>query len=318
MKEKSRLIRKIIRLQREEGIIPRGARLLVAFSGGVDSVTLTVALLELKDFLRLKDIALAHFNHKLRPTSDRDEEFCKNFAEERNLKIFVGSKEVAKIAKEKGTDLEETARELRYRFLRSVKEEEGFDLIATAHHLNDLVETVLIWLTRGAGLEGLIGFDPKENDIVRPLYRATRKEIEDFAKACGLRWVEDESNRDQSFYRNRLRHTVIPILKEVNPNLEETVLRMRTVLKEEHLYMKGLALKALEKAKASEECLWVEELKGLHPALQRRVLKDFFGVENFSKLEQIRKLLEKGGRAELGGGIRVVRKGKLLCLKKDR
>ena len=317
MKERSKLLRKIIRLQREEGIIPKGARLLVAFSGGVDSVSLTMALLELKDFFRLKDIALAHFNHKLRPTSDRDEDFCRRFARERNLRIFVESEDVAKVAKQRGGNLEETARELRYAFLRRVKEEEGFDLIATAHHLSDLVETILIWLTRGAGLEGLIGFEPREGDIVRPLYRATKREIEDFAKACGLRWVEDESNRDLGFYRNRLRHVVIPILKEVNPSLEETVLKMRTVLKDEHLYLQEQALKALERARACENCLLAEVVRNLPLPIQRRVLKEFFGVRNFSKLEQIRRLLGRGGRVQLEEGIKVERRGRHLCLKKE-
>ncbi len=176
MREVSRLLRKVIALQKEEKLIPPDSSLLVALSGGVDSVTLTHVLLELRGFLKVKDLALAHFNHMLREEAKEEEEFCRELAKNLGLEIYVGREEVGKIAKREGRNLEETAREMRYSFLRRVKEEKGFDLIATAHHLNDLVETSLIWLVRGAGLEGLVGFDPKEGDVVRPLYRVTREE----------------------------------------------------------------------------------------------------------------------------------------------
>lgn len=315
MKEVSKLLRKVIRLQREEGIIPPDSKVLIALSGGVDSVTLTHALVELRGFFGFSKLALAHFNHMLRKEAKKEEEFCVEFSKGLGLEIFVGRERVEEISRRERRNLEEVARERRYAFLRRVKEEEGFDLIATAHHLNDLVETALIWLVRGAGTEGLIGFEPKEGDVVRPLYRATREEILAYARAKKLVWVEDTSNRDRRFFRNRLRMTVIPLLKEVNPNLEETFLRTRHILKDENDLLEEISSRVLSES-LEKGCLKVERLRGEHPAVQRRVLKGFTGVLNFSKLEQVRRLLFRGGEVNLGSGVKAVRRRGSLCLKK--
>ncbi len=317
MKEVSRLLRKVIALQKEEKLIPPDSSLVVALSGGVDSVTLTHVLLELRDFLKIKDLALAHFNHMLREEAKEEEEFCRELAKNLGLEIHVGREEVGKVAKREGRNLEETAREMRYSFLRRVKEEKGFDLIATAHHLNDLVETSLIWLVRGAGLEGLIGFDPKEGDVVRPLYRVTREEILDYAKAKGIKWIEDTSNRDPRFFRNRIRMEVIPLFKEINPNLEETFYRTRKILKEENALLEKLSSDVLDRV-LEDGCIKARELAREHISIQRRVLRKFTEVSNFSKIEQIRRLLTRGGEVNLGEGVKAVRRGKLLCLKKNK
>jgi len=207
------------------------------------------------------------------------------------------------------------ARERRYSFLRRIREEKGFDLIATAHHLNDLVETALIWLVRGAGMEGLIAFEPKEDDVVRPLYEVTREEILSYACSKGLKWVEDTSNRDPRFFRNRLRSEVVPVLKSVNPNLEETFLRTRRILKDENEFLEHRAKEVLIRL-LRDGCVVAKDLSEEHPAVQRRVLRMFTGIKNFSKVEQVRNLLKKGGEVNLGKGVRAIRKGRLLCLKK--
>jgi tRNA(Ile)-lysidine synthase len=316
MKEESRLLRKLVRLQRERSLVPPHCSILIALSGGVDSVALSHALLELKDFLKIKRLGAAHFNHGLRDSADRDQLFCEELAGELGIEFYTEKVPVGEIAKKERENLEETARKLRYAFLRRVKEREGYDLIATAHHLSDLVETVLIWIMRGSGLEGLTGFSPREGDVVRPFFTASREEILDFARARGLRWVEDPSNYDTSFVRNKLRHRVIPLLKEINPNLEEGFLRLWTIIEAENELLEELSRELLERS-IRGKCLEVDSLKGEHPALIRRVIRKFTGVKNLSKVQQIMNLLKRGGEVNLGGGIKAVRRGGLLCLKKD-
>jgi tRNA(Ile)-lysidine synthase len=174
------LLRKVITLQRKTKLIPPNSAILVAFSGGIDSSSLAVALQRLKEPLKIKRLALLHINHLLRgEESYRDENFARSFAQKYSLELFVERVDVPSLAKKKGGNIEATAREERYRLLEEVRKREGFDLVATAHHLGDLVETIILWLTRGTGLEGLLGFEPMEDHIVRPFYLATRQEIED-------------------------------------------------------------------------------------------------------------------------------------------
>jgi tRNA(Ile)-lysidine synthase len=287
------LLRKVITLQRKTKLIPPNSAILVAFSGGIDSSSLAVALQRLKEPLKIKRLALLHINHLLRgEESYRDENFARSFAQKYSLELFVERVDVPSLAKKKGGNIEATAREERYRLLEEVRKREGFDLVATAHHLGDLVETIILWLTRGTGLEGLLGFEPMEDHIVRPFYLATRQEIEDFAKKQALEWVEDSTNYDLSLARNRIRHRVVPELKAINPSLEESVLRMREILKEENELLEKLVQTALLKVKEEGR----EGFLKLEPALQRRVIMRLYGVKNFKEVSRIINRIKKGDK----------------------
>ncbi|WP_448583303.1 tRNA lysidine(34) synthetase TilS [Thermocrinis sp.] len=289
----SKLLRKVVTLQRKEHIIPPKSSILIGFSGGIDSSCLVVAMLRLKDFLKLKRIALLHINHMIRgEESYRDEEFAKNFAQKHSLEIFIRRVNVPEIAKAEGENIEACARRERYKIFEEVRREENFDFVATAHHLGDLVETILLWLTRGTGLEGLLGFEPKEGHIVRPLYLATREDIEEFAKKEGIQWVEDSMNYDLSYARNRIRHIVIPELKKINKNLEETLFRMREVLKEEHRLLSQLTMDAVERVKREGRRAFLE----LDPALQRRVVVELYGIRNFREVKKVIDRIKKGDK----------------------
>jgi tRNA(Ile)-lysidine synthase len=287
------LLRKVITLQRKTKLIPPNSAILVAFSGGIDSSSLAVALQRLKEPLKIKRLALLHINHLLRgEESYRDENFAKGFAQKYSLELFVERVDVQSLAKKRGGNIEATAREERYRLFEEVRKREGFDLVATAHHLGDLVETIILWLTRGTGLEGLLGFEPKEGNIIRPFYLATRQEIEDFAKKQAIEWVEDSTNYYLSLARNRIRHRVVPELKAINPNLEESVLRMREILKEENELLEKLVQTALLKVKEEGR----EGFLKLEPALQRRVVMKLYGVKNFKEVSRIINRVKKGDK----------------------
>jgi len=287
------LLRKVITLQRKVKLIPPNSAILVAFSGGIDSSSLAVALQRLKEPLKIKRLALLHINHLLRgEESYRDENFARSFAQKYSLELFVERVDVPSLAKKRGGNIEAVAREERYRLFEEVRKREGFDLVATAHHLGDLVETIILWLTRGTGLEGLLGFEPKEGNIVRPFYLATRQEIEDFAKKQAIEWVEDSTNYDLSLARNRIRHRVVPELKAINPNLEESVLRMREILKEENELLEKLVHTALLKVKEEGR----EGFLKLEPALQRRVVMKLYGVKNFKEVSKIINRIKKGDK----------------------
>lgn len=188
-------------------------RVLLALSGGVDSVVMLHLFSQL-DYA----IGVAHCNFKLRGTeSDEDESFCRKLAKELNVPIYIKTFDTLSIAKERGISVQMAARDLRYEWFKEVCEKEGFDYIATAHHLNDSVETFLVNFTKGCGLRGLHGIPMRNNKIIRPLLFATRKEMEGWATEHHIDFREDASNEQTKYIRNKIRHEVIPVLETINP-----------------------------------------------------------------------------------------------------
>ena len=193
----------------------KDSKLLLAISGGLDSVV----LMHLCNQLQLK-ISLAHCNFKLRnEESDLDEEFVKYISQISSNQIFTTFFNTELVAKKEQISIQIAARELRYTWFQELAKNHQFDFILTAHHLDDSLETFLIHLTRGSGLEGFTGIPSTNGNIIRPLLPFSRAEILEYATENQLEWREDSSNATTKYLRNNIRHQVIPILKEINPSL---------------------------------------------------------------------------------------------------
>jgi tRNA(Ile)-lysidine synthase len=193
-------------------------KLLLAISGGVDSVVLAHLFSELNF-----NISLAHCNFQLREKeSDLDEGFVKLLSQKTANQIFTIKFDTEKFASKNKFSTQIAARELRYNWFQEIIKKHGFDYVLTAHHADDNLETFLINLTRGSGLDGFTGIPKINENIVRPLLAFSREEILAYAKTNTIDWREDASNATTKYIRNKIRHKVLPVLKEINPNLLET------------------------------------------------------------------------------------------------
>ena len=192
--------------------------LLIAVSGGIDSVVLTHLLKKLK--FRFE---LAHCNFKLRgKESNKDEQFVLSLAKKINVPSHTIQFETESYAREKSISTQMAARELRYNWFQELCLKNSLDYILTAHHKEDIFETVLMNLTRGTGLDGLTGIPEMNGNIIRPMLPFTRNDIIVYASRNKIQWREDQSNSSIKYARNKIRHKVVPVLKELNPNLLST------------------------------------------------------------------------------------------------
>lgn len=191
------------------------ARLIIAISGGVDSVVLAHLCKELN-----LTFALAHCNFNLRgEESNADEDFVLELAEQLDVEVFIQNFDTQAYADENKRSIQMAARELRYEWFKELADQLKFDYILTAHHIDDNLETFLINFIRGTGLNGLTGIPVIKGNIVRPILSFSREQIEQYAIENTIIWREDSSNSSRKYLRNKLRHEVVPILKEINPNL---------------------------------------------------------------------------------------------------
>lgn len=190
------------------------SKLFLAVSGGIDSMV----LLDL--FYKINyEIAVLHCNFSLRDSeSDEDENFVKQFCNERKIPVYVKKFETQQLAKEYKLSIQVAARKLRYDWFYKQLEENKFDYILTAHHLDDVLETFLINLSRGTGLDGLTGIPAQNDKVIRPLLPFSREEIQNYAKENNLKWREDSSNASDKYLRNKIRHDIVPIIKDLNPS----------------------------------------------------------------------------------------------------
>lgn len=272
------MLDKVRKAIEEHSLVQPGEGVLVAVSGGPDSV----ALLKIFEMLRAEynlDLTVAHLNHGIRgEDAGREEEFVRFLAEK--MKIAFITKRVQLDERKKGKSLEEAAREERYRFFYAAAEECGAVRIATGHHRDDQVETFFIHLFRGAGLDGLKGMAPvRDNVLIRPLLYVSREEIIAFLHSEGLSWMTDSSNSDQTFLRNSIRNWLVPELtKRYHPKITQNIAHAVEIIRLEDDYMNDVVHKLLaswEVNQSSENGL-VLPLSALylqHRAVQARIVK---------------------------------------------
>ena len=296
------MLNKLLAFIRQQKLIEAGDSVTCAVSGGADSVALLFAFYLLKDKLDIR-LSAAHFNHHLRGAeSDRDENFVREFCGRYDIPLTVGGGEI--IPGKKG--LEAAARDARYAFLRSLSGK-----IATAHTADDNAETVLMHLVRGTGLKGLGGIAPVNGAVIRPMLACTRQDVEDFCAEWCLSYITDSSNEGDDFLRNRLRHHVMPLLKQENPRLAEKTSAMALRLRQDEDCLSGLSrLPEMD----------VETLRNMHPALRKRALESFLkgsGVREpeASHIAQAESLVfspKPSAFAEFPGGVTIGRAYGLL------
>lgn len=255
----------------EYNMIEKGAEVTVALSGGADSVSLLICLLELRDEYEFT-LNAAHLNHSLRGSeSDDDEIFVRELCKTLGVRLFCESADINALSKASGESIELTARKVRYDFLNRVSN----GVIATAHTANDNLETVLHNMVRGSGLSGMTGIPAKRDNIIRPLIFTEREQIEEYLKRKNLTYRTDSSNLQDIYTRNKLRHAVVPVLKEVNSNAVGNVSRLTETLKQDIGLIDELTDKAYSECFESGG-LKVEKLLGLHVSILSRVISRFY------------------------------------------
>jgi tRNA(Ile)-lysidine synthase len=296
----------------EYKLLEKKDRILIAYSGGVDSTGLLNLLLELREGWFF-ELFLGHFNHKLRHTADEDEQFVRRIAQKYSLPIFVGSKDVRSYARAKKLNIEEAGRKLRYDFLKKTALKIGGAKIATGHTKTDQAETFLMRLMRGSGLRGLGGIFPLvEGTIIRPLIHVEHKDIEAYLKRKGIEFRIDESNLDRCFLRNRIRLDLIPyIQKNFEPEIVSSLGRIASIIREEDSLLEKIAQEKTKKViskKNNRISLEVKPLSSLPRAMARRVVRDFI-----SELRgNLREISFEDVESVLG-----LREGKEFPLRKD-
>lgn len=317
MKRDDPLVRQVRDFCRRQGMLD--GLVLCAVSGGRDSMAMLHLLSALAEECRFQ-VAAAHFNHRLRPAADRDEAFVRDWCREKDIPLTCGAGNVREFAVREGLSIEDAARTLRYAFLESAARDMGAARIATAHHREDNAETVLLHLLRGTGLQGLGGIAPVRGKIVRPLLEVSRAEIDEYVTRNQIPYVEDESNQDARFTRNRLRLEVLPLLEEMAPGASRRIAAAAALLREDSEHLRREAEALLPEGEDGAVILPIPVLNRQDGALRRRLVRAMgqrLGAELSREQTEAVLSLKNGGYLDLPQGLCAVRKPHQLILRKQ-
>ena len=292
------LVRKTKDIIKREGLINEGDKVLVACSGGIDSVTLLFVLREISHDLPL-DLGIAHVNHLLRgQESDRDEDFVKGLADRFSIPCYVKKANVQDEARKSGKSIQHAGRDIRYRFFDEIADALHFNRIAIAHTLDDQVETFLLRIVKGTGIRGLSSIPIKRERIIRPFLPMYRSGIEEYAKTRVISFVNDSSNSKIQYERNFVRREIVPVMERLNPAVKEKIFALLRDLATINTVFEHEANEFLNKKRRDKNgsiTLDVVDLLKLNEEVRYRVLLRLFQeVEpTFFPLREHIQLIEK-------------------------
>jgi len=320
--------KKVLEFIREHALFDPGDKVVVAFSGGADSMALVDILASLPDF-PLK-IVVAHLNHCLRgDESEGDELFVRNVAEKYALPVEIARADVKAAAAEQGLSLEEAGRNARHSFFLEIAEKQSAVAVVLGHHKDDQAETVLMRLIRGAAGSGLTGMQPRTagNIFMRPLLCLNRTEIEGYLRKGSLQWREDSSNSDIKFLRNRIRHELLPLLKSYNHEMAENLNRMAQALGADEELLDALVERALPQIVSTfpeEIRMDLELLRRELPALRKRLYRKVhfmlrgdlrrISSRNLADIDRLATGRKGSGKISLPSGVQVIRKYEAMII----
>jgi len=325
------IVGKVIETIRKYSMLSRGDRVVVGLSGGADSVCLLRLLHKLRDEFGI-ELSAAYIDHGLRPAEIPGEiAFCGGLCASLGVSFHTRSVDVISYARQRGINKQEAARELRYGALEEIAAAEQATKLALGHNADDQAETMLMRLMRGTGPSGLAGIPPVRKHIIRPLIGIERDQIEEFLKAENAGYVSDSSNEEDRYLRNRIRHSLMPVIRTLYPEAVKTMGRAAAIFRDEERYFEILVTKALMKLVSRKTDtaieLFLAPLEIMDPVMFRRVLrraidstKGLRGI-GFVHIEDIAALIKSGkagDRLYLPRSIRVIRGYATLHLTSDR
>lgn len=278
------MYKKVMSYIKDNNLIKSGDKVLVALSGGPDSVCLLNILYNLKAELNI-EIGAAHLNHLLRDKDAfEDEEYVKTLCKSLDIPCFVKRVDINKYSKDKKMSSEMAGRDARYNFFDDIVKDEGYTKIATAHNANDQAETILFRLMRGSGIEGLCGIKVRRDKIIRPILCLSRKEVEEYIEINNLKPRIDKTNFEKIYNRNKIRLDIIPYIKEnFNEDIIQTLNRMSVLLQKDNEFIENSARSFYEKhcIEQSDYFIIKKEMFDNKEAVVTRVIR--YALTNFSK-----------------------------------
>jgi len=326
------LSRSVLDTIQRHALLRRNARVLVALSGGSDSVALLRLLRELEQAGELTVVGVAHLNHALRPDAGRDEQFCRALADELGVAYRSEIIDVRARAAASGISIEDAGRRARYEFFDRVADELNADAIATGHTKDDQAETFLLRLLRGAGPRGLAGIHPRVGRVIRPLLDTSRDELRAYLASLDQAFCDDVTNDDVSIPRNRVRHELLPLLRErFSPSIKDVLAREAFIARQDEDRLEQEAIDLASSIVLRGETRDTVELDrsaliALHPAIAVRVARlalqqvapaRFVGFDHIERLLEFARQPDERGTLSLPGQ-HVMRRGQTLVLSKAR